>query len=111
VSDTYHDQLRSSTEGGSFRAGQRCEDAFTWLGYLALQTFLVDACVLRDYLAEFYAMDACPDRALAATNLVTRMSGLIYAYISLDHLTRRARLLSCTSPVEPQAPLTSPTLT
>ncbi|MBQ1767327.1 MAG: hypothetical protein IIZ92_31105, partial [Aquincola sp.] len=76
VSDAYRDQLRSRTEGGSFRAGQRFEDAFTWLGYLALQTFLVDACVLRDYLAEFYALYVCPDRTLAGANLITSMSGL-----------------------------------
>lgn len=76
VSDAYRDQLRSRTEGGSFRVGQRFEDAFTWLGYLALQTFLVDACVLRDYLAELYAMYACPDRTLAGANVITSMSGL-----------------------------------
>lgn len=60
VSDAYHAQLRASTTDRNFKPGQRFEDGFTWLGYLAVQVFLVDACVLRDYLAEFFAYYVCP---------------------------------------------------
>jgi hypothetical protein len=51
VSECYHQQLSATVRQEGFEAGRRFMDGFTWLGYLALQSFLVDACVLRDYLA------------------------------------------------------------
>lgn len=56
LSEAYHAQLHARVVGREFKAGEKFEDGFTWLGYLAAQVFLVDACVLRDYLAEFYAL-------------------------------------------------------
>lgn len=42
----------------------------------SIQVFLVDACVLRDYLAEFYAAYACGQPHIATSN-ITSMKGLL----------------------------------
>src|SRR5471032_1569332 len=47
LSDAYRDQLRSALRGGEFADNQRFMDGYTSMGYLALQAFLVEACVLR----------------------------------------------------------------
>lgn len=75
VSESYRETLHARTAEKDFQLNQRFADGFTWLGYLSLQSFLVDACVLRDYLAEFYASYACPDADLGNKS-VTSMSGL-----------------------------------
>ncbi|WP_146256314.1 hypothetical protein [Pseudomonas sp. LLC-1] len=54
LSEAYFDQLNGRLKSGRFEAGQRFLDGHTSLCYLAFQAYLVDACVLRDYLAEFY---------------------------------------------------------
>src|SRR5438105_3706009 len=51
VSEAYRDQLWARSDG-KFAAGQHFQDQFTWLVYLAIQSFLLDACILRDYIAE-----------------------------------------------------------
>lgn len=85
ISESYREQLHAKTAAGEFKAGVRFEDGFTWLSYLSIQAFLVDACVLRDYLAEFYAMYACPERDLIGDLQITSMSGLKKR--ALDKLT------------------------
>ncbi|WP_139306129.1 hypothetical protein [Methylomonas sp. LWB] len=55
LSDTYHDQLVAVLERENYAKEVKFTDSFTWLCYLSIQTFLVDACILRDYLAEFIA--------------------------------------------------------
>lgn len=54
LSESYMDQLNSKLKSGDFKSDQRFLDGFTELCYLAAQTFLIDACTLRDYLIEFY---------------------------------------------------------
>ncbi|MFK0271813.1 hypothetical protein [Pseudomonas asiatica] len=54
LSEAYMDQLNSKLQSGDFKDGQRFLDGYTELCYLAAQTFLIDACTLRDYLIEFY---------------------------------------------------------
>ncbi|MGQ3319112.1 hypothetical protein ACT4MW_07200 [Pseudomonas brassicacearum subsp. neoaurantiaca] len=54
LSESYMDQLNAKLQSGDFKDGQRFLDGFTELCYLAAQTFLIDACTLRDYLIEFY---------------------------------------------------------
>jgi hypothetical protein len=75
LSEAYRAQLHARTAERDFSPGVRFEDGFTWLGYLAVQVFLVDACVLRDYFAEFFATYACPDSAKAKIHIST-MAGL-----------------------------------
>jgi hypothetical protein len=54
LSESYMDQLNAKLKSGNFKSDQRFLDGFTEICYLAAQTFLVDACTLRDYLIEFY---------------------------------------------------------
>lgn len=54
ISEAYQDQLRYRMRE-SFKSGQRFRDQLTWAGYLSIQSFLVDACILRDYFAEYFA--------------------------------------------------------
>lgn len=53
ISIAYEEQLFASLKRSDFEEGKLFEDGFTWLAYLSIQAFLIDACVLRDYLAEF----------------------------------------------------------
>ncbi len=53
ISEAYSNQLNARVKLNDFKVGQCFEDGFSWLTYLSLQSFLVDACILRDYLAEF----------------------------------------------------------
>jgi hypothetical protein len=59
VSEAYHRQLVARCERRAFGPGERFQDGFTWFVFLAMQGFLVDACILRDYLAEFFALYCC----------------------------------------------------
>jgi hypothetical protein len=81
LSEAYRVQLRARTAESDFKPGVRFEDGFTWLGYLAVQVFLVDACVLRDYFAEFFATYACPDSAKSHGH-ISSMAGLRRAVLS-----------------------------
>jgi hypothetical protein len=55
-SEAYHRQLLATVEAGTYDAGTKLSDGFTEMGFFAIQSFLVDACVLRDYFAEFLAL-------------------------------------------------------
>ncbi|WP_139832913.1 hypothetical protein [Pseudomonas sp. R45(2017)] len=76
LSEAYCDQLFGRLQTSSFKEGERFLDGYTSLCYLALQSFLVDACVLRDYLSEFYveAIVRVEDPAL---NKISTLSGLL----------------------------------
>jgi hypothetical protein len=54
VSEAYKEQLHARCQS-EFKAGLRFRDGFTWLAYLSIQSFLIDACILRDYFSEFAA--------------------------------------------------------
>lgn len=71
LSDAYHSQLEVRIAGKDLKPGLRFEDGFTWLGYLAIQSFLVDACILRDYLAEFFVAYVCPAEHRPADHIAT----------------------------------------
>jgi len=53
ISEAYSNQLNARVKLNDFKVGQHFEDGFSWLTYLSIQSFLVDSCILRDYLAEF----------------------------------------------------------
>src|ERR1700731_1168671 len=67
TSDQYASQLRSLITRGSFRSGSRFEDILTQRVFLSIQSFLIDACVLRDYLAEFAAVYVYKESAIRIT--------------------------------------------
>jgi len=75
LSEAYRTLLAARTSERDFKPGVRFEDGFTWLGYLAVQVFLVDACVLRDYLAEFFFYYVCPTSDRPRVHIAS-MSGL-----------------------------------
>ncbi|HKS10165.1 MAG TPA: hypothetical protein VJS13_11500 [Pyrinomonadaceae bacterium] len=54
VSEAYKNLLLSC-RWDHFKVGRQFKNGFSWLAYSAMQSFLVDACILRDYLAEFAA--------------------------------------------------------
>jgi len=53
ISDAYHNQLMATHISKRFEKGNNFEDGYTQFMYMAIQSFLVDLCVLRDFLAEF----------------------------------------------------------
>ena len=85
ISDSYHNQLQAIVRAGTFRNALRFSDGFTWLGYLALQSFLVDACVLRDYLAEYRALVLSQADQHTFKSKITRLGPLKKHY--LDKVT------------------------
>jgi len=81
ISEAYRDQLHSQLRDGKFADGKRFLDGFTWLGYLAIQAFLVDACVLRDYLAEYFAWTRIRSGELPADTSIRQMGALKKRYL------------------------------
>lgn len=69
VSKGYGTQLWSLSRRKRFKLGSRFDDARTQTVYLAIQALLIDACVLRDYLAEFAARYIYADTSRAVTTL------------------------------------------
>jgi hypothetical protein len=55
LSDGYSTQLSTLLARRQFPDGSRIDDLWTQSVFLSIQSFLTDACVLRDYLAEFAA--------------------------------------------------------
>jgi hypothetical protein len=85
ISEAYWKQLNAVVRNEGFKANRRFKDGFTWLGYLALQSFLVDACVLRDYLAEYRALILPSPEVGAERPKIRLMASLKKLY--LDKLT------------------------
>lgn len=77
ISEAYRIQLRSRINKGDYEEGIMFEDRNTWFMYNALQTFLVDACILRDYLAEFAGNIIFSNRYNFKTQAITGISSLI----------------------------------
>lgn len=75
LSECYADQLRSRSNN-IYDNGTRFKNGYTSLCYLALQAFLVDACILRDYLAEFY-WEAIQNKENCKPIKITTLKGLL----------------------------------
>lgn len=76
TSEGYHNQLCAQVREKDFRVGKRFKDGFTMLTYLSLQSFLVDACILRDYLSEFAAKFVYARRIDLDKEKITTMGSL-----------------------------------
>lgn len=87
VSESYRDQLHATVRSREFDEGRRFQDGFTWLGYLAIHAFLVDACILRDYLCEYRALLLTQSGARKFRGKITRMGSLKKHFLSKDSLT------------------------
>lgn len=88
VSECYRDQLHAKVRRNEFKQGRRFKDGFTWLGYLSIQAFLVDACVLRDYLAEYRALILTQSGEKQFKGKITRIASLKKQFLSKDSLAR-----------------------
>jgi hypothetical protein len=72
ISEGYAQQLWSLKVRDKFEEGSRFDDLRTRTVYLAIQALLIDACVLRDYLAEFaagYIYASAPSGVRTVSNL------------------------------------------
>jgi hypothetical protein len=87
VSESYHKQLVSRILSKDFTDGERFVDGFTWLGYLAIQAFLVDACTLRDYLAEYRALLLVQSGHTGFSSKIRRLGSLKKSYLDKEPLT------------------------
>ncbi|HEB0657142.1 TPA: hypothetical protein RY214_003880 [Pseudomonas aeruginosa] len=96
LSNSYADQLRSRLHQKDFDPGARFKDGYTSLCYLALHSFLMDACVLRDYLAEFY-WEAIQDRAGFEEKKITTLSGLLRHWKSNSPTDKAGKEILATS--------------
>jgi len=77
ASQAYAEQLVGCSKKNALTAGTRFEDGFTSLAYIAIQSYLVDICILRDYLAEFVANVVWKDRPQTDSSRITTMAGLL----------------------------------
>jgi hypothetical protein len=81
ISECYRDQLSATVLAGKFKDGLRFVDGFTSVGYLAIQAFLMDACVLRDYLAEYRALLLSQEDKFTFRSKITGMAALKKKYL------------------------------
>ena len=98
ISEAYSNQLLAKLKQKDFIVGTEYADGFTRLTYLSLQSFLVDACILRDYLSEFAAEYLYKDMIDFKKTRITTMSNLrkyVLKNISVpDKLTRELQIAS-----------------
>lgn len=76
ASAAYEAQLNARIKKNDFEVGNRFCDGFTWLCYMSIQSFLVDACIIRDYLAEYASHFVFGPMLDDAVTNITTMSGL-----------------------------------
>lgn len=85
ISNAYKLQLDACIKRGEFKDNAHFSDEFTWICSMAVQAFLVDACILRDHLAE-YASNYIYKEHVEQKNLkITTLSSLLkYVINKLD---------------------------
>ena len=76
ISEAYINQLFAKVKAKNFEPGETYIDGFSWLSYLAIQSFLVDACILRDYLSEFMYEFIYKDEVDLGGQRITTMGAL-----------------------------------
>ena len=77
ISEAYRIQLDACLKRGEFKDNSHFSDGFTWICFMSIQAFLIDACILRDYLAE-YASAYIYNENIEQKNLrITTLSGLL----------------------------------
>jgi hypothetical protein len=75
ISVSYVDQLAGYVAHGAFKDGQRFDDPWTSFMYISIQAFLVDACTLRDYLAEYASLFPL-NKYMSGISSINSMGGL-----------------------------------
>lgn len=87
LSECYRDQLWATVRRKDFREGHRFYEGFTWVGYLAIHSFLVDACVLRDYLGEYRALLLAQSGQHCFKSKITTIGSLKKQYLDRGNLS------------------------
>ena len=77
LSEAYRDHVVVGLKGGKGKTTGRFANEFTELVYSALQSFMIDACILRDNLAEFYWWHLRQGGYVKSSKTVTTMGGLL----------------------------------
>jgi hypothetical protein len=90
ISDYYNKQLLSILADDKFEDCKKFENRYSQLSYLSIQSFLIDACILRDFLAEISYL-YCYDGVYSNENITTMNSLrkiILKAGKSNDELTK-----------------------
>lgn len=81
ISDCYAQTLNAKVINEKFAENQKFYDGFVWLCYLSIQSFLIDACVLRDYFAEYSSLMLQQLGKTSKDEKYTQMSSLRSKYL------------------------------
>lgn len=92
ISDAYFKSLSAVTIRGDYKHEEAFDDQFVWSAYAAIQTFLTDACVLRDYMAEFAARYAFNEFKIKSDSVIRTMRSLIIK--TLNKITNDNQLVA-----------------
>lgn len=76
VSDAYAQLLHSVAFEKDFEADRVFSSEYCWMVYVATESFLIHACILRDYFAEFVAQFICDEPELFEKLNITTMGAL-----------------------------------
>jgi hypothetical protein len=98
VSESYSDQLNARCRHREITGAQRFEDGFTQLAYISVQSYLTEACTLRDYLAAFAAKFLWPQHATVNGCHITTWEKLpksLKNLVGSDLLAQRVTSISC----------------
>jgi hypothetical protein len=92
ISEAYYEQLNAEVlEETGFKSNRQFDNEFVWRSYESIHGFLVAACTLRDYLAEFAAEFIYATRLGLANTTVSTAAGLaklLSKVTEQDELTR-----------------------
>lgn len=77
ISNAYENQLNGCSKEHLKVQGTRFMDGYTETGYIAIQSYLMDACILRDYLTEFLVNIIWKSNGVWSGSQVTSLGGLL----------------------------------
>lgn len=80
VSDGYASALSVIVKTNRHNLSHGLYDQFVWLAYMALHSFLIDACILRDSLAEFRALTLQQSGVASWSGRISSLASLIKHY-------------------------------
>jgi hypothetical protein len=88
ISESYHKILHSIVKSNDYKFDDRFQNQYTWLAYLSIQSFLIDACILRDYIAEFISIYIYNKKDLNVTTANSLLKNILRKTEQKDELTK-----------------------
>jgi hypothetical protein len=88
ISECYNKTLYSIIKSNDYKYDDRFQNYFTEIAYLSIQSFLVDACVLRDYIAEFVSIYYYNKKGLKITTMGELYKQILKKIEEKDELTQ-----------------------